>query len=247
MRILLLGGTTEAGMMAATLAEARLDAVYSYAGRTDNPVRQPLPQRTGGFGGIAGLVSYLQGEAITHIIDATHPFAAEMSRNAIAACAITGTALIALERKPWSPQPGDKWQAVPDIDACLAALPHAATRIFAAIGRQNLAAFAAHPQHHYLLRLVDAPATLPLPNAEAVIARGPFTLESDLDLLKSQRIQLIIAKNSGGTGARAKLDAARLLGLPVIMIDRPKIPPRQSVESVAEVLDWLGHPALRGV
>jgi precorrin-6A/cobalt-precorrin-6A reductase len=247
MRILLLGGTTEAGLMARTLADARMDAVYSYAGRTGDPLPQPLPQRRGGFGGTSGLVNYLQAEAVTHVIDATHPFAAQMSHHAVEACTATGTALIALERRPWQPQPGDIWRNFPDLDACLAALPVQPTRIFAAIGRQNLAAFATHPQHRYLLRLVDAPATLPLPDAQAIIARGPFTLESDLDLLKSHGIQLIIAKNSGGTGARAKLDAARALQIPVLLIDRPAIPPRQSVETVAEVMQWLGHPALRGV
>ena len=248
MRILLLGGTTEAGLMAHALADAGLDAVYSYAGRTGQPAPQPVPQRIGGFGGVAGLIRYLKSAAITHLIDASHPFAAEMSRHAVEACAASGVALLALERAPWIAAPGDDWTPVPDLAACLAALPPEPTRIFLAIGRQNLAAFAAQPQHPYLLRLVDAPTVaLPLPLAKVVIARGPFTFAGDLDLLESHRIQLIVAKNSGGDGARAKLDAARTLALPVILIDRPAILPRPVVGTVAQVLDWLGHPAPRGV
>ena len=247
-RILLLGGTTEASLMARALADSGLDAVYSFAGRTENPLPQPLVQRIGGFGGITGLVSYLQTEAITHVIDATHPFAVNMSRHAVEACAATRTPLMALQRAPWVAGPADQWTMVPDLDTCLVALPRQPARIFLAIGRQNMPAFAAQPQHFYLLRLVDSPDdALPLPRSEAVVARGPFTLEGDLQLLRTHRIQLIVAKNSGGSGAQSKLDAARALGLPVILIDRPDIPPRASVETVAEVMDWLAHPTLRGV
>lgn len=246
-RILLLGGTTEAGLLAHALAEAGLDAVYSYAGRTGAPLPQPLPQRIGGFGGIEGLVGYLQAEAISHVIDATHPFAAGISRNAAQACTTTGIPLVTLQRPPWQAGPQDRWTHVADLDACLAALPTRPARIFLAIGRQTLAAFAAHPQHFYLLRLVDAPAALPLPQCNAVIARGPFAVEGDLDLLKTHRIDLIVAKNSGGDGASAKLTAARSLGLPVILIDRPVQTDRPVLGSVAEVMAWLGHAALRGV
>lgn len=248
MHPLVLGGTTEASSLARALADAGVRAVFSYAGRTEQPLAQPLPTRQGGFGGVDGLVRYLRGEGISHVIDATHPFAAGMSRNAAEACAATGTPLIALERKPWAAGPGDRWAHVPDIAAAARALPEAPTRIFLAIGRQHLAAFAGRPQHHYLVRLVDpAEGPLPLTDAEAVIARGPFTVAGDTALLRGHRIDLIVAKNSGGIGARAKLDAARGLGLPVLLIDRPALPERASVETVAEVMGWLGHPALRGV
>ncbi|WP_333815185.1 cobalt-precorrin-6A reductase [Tabrizicola sp.] len=239
-RILLLGGTTEAARMARALAEAGADAVYSYAGRTEAPVAQPLPVRTGGFGGVAGLAGYLRAEGITHLIDATHPFAAQMSRNAVAACAATGTPLIALEREPWQADKGDLWTHVPDLPAAVAALGQAPRRVFLAIGRQNLSAFAAAPQHHYLLRLVDPPTeALPLPDAEAVIARGPFTVEGDRALLRDHRIEMIVAKNAGGAGAEAKLTAARELGLPVVLIDRPQVPERRVARTVAEVMAWL--------
>ena len=233
-------------MMAKSLSDQGIAGIFSYAGRTESPVVQPLAQRIGGFGGVAGLVAYLRDAAITHIIDATHPFAAQMSTHAVAAAQITGLPLIALERQPWRPTPEDRWLSVPDMAAALDALPDDPARIFLAIGRQNLEVFAAKPQHHYLLRLVDTPQGLPLPKATAVISRGPFDLPGDLDLLTTHRITHIVAKNAGGVGARAKLDAARLLHLPVILIGRPAIPHRHSVETVAEVLAWL-HPANLGV
>lgn len=226
--------------MARALAEAGVDAVYSYAGRTESPVAQPLPVRVGGFGGVDGLAAYLKAEGITHLIDATHPFAARMSRNAVTACAQTDIPLIALERAPWQAQTGDRWTKVPDIAAAVAALGNAPRRVFLAIGRQTLDAFAGAPQHLYLLRLVDAPTEpLPLPDAEAVIARGPFTLDGDRALLRDHRIDIIVAKNAGGAGAEAKLVAARELGVPVVLIDRPAVPDRRVARSVAEVMAWL--------
>jgi precorrin-6A/cobalt-precorrin-6A reductase len=226
--------------MARALAEAGVDAVYSYAGRTEAPVAQPLPVRVGGFGGVAGLVAYLKAEGITHLIDATHPFAAQMSRNAVEACAATGTPLIALEREPWQAAEGDRWTHVPDLGSAVAALGETPRRVFLAIGRQTLDAFSVAPQHHYLLRLVDPPTEpLPLPRAEAVIARGPFTVEGDRALLADHQIEAIVAKNAGGTGAEAKLVAARELGLPVILIDRPWVPERRVARSVQAVMAWL--------
>ncbi|AOZ68304.1 cobalt-precorrin-6A reductase [Rhodobacter xanthinilyticus] len=249
-RLLLLGGTTEASRLAAEIAKTRLAAIFSYAGRTETPRAQPLPMRVGGFGGVAGLVDYITREQITHVIDATHPFAAQMSTHAIEACARTGTALLALERAPWVAGPGDIWTHVPSLAAAVAALPQAPARVFLAIGKQHVAAFDAAPQHHYLLRLVDPPeGPLGLPDAEAVIARGPFDAAGDEALLKAHRITHIVAKNAGGAGAEAKLIAARALGLPVILVDRPALGPRARAESVAEAMAWLAaHGATdRGV
>tara|TARA_R110002111_G_scaffold142463_1_gene208499 strand:+ start:622 stop:1395 length:774 start_codon:yes stop_codon:yes gene_type:complete len=250
-RVLLLGGTTEASALARALAVRGVDAVFSYAGRTDAPRPQHLPTRVGGFGGIEGLHAWLIAECITHVVDATHPFAAQMSRNAIAACAAANVALLGFERPAWGGFAG--CHLVADIAAAVAALPEAPARVFLAIGKQNLAAFAAKPRHHYLLRLVDAPGVLPLPDATAVIARGPFTLQGDLDLLRAHHITHIVAKNAGGSGARAKIDAAEALGLPVILIARPDLcaqpdqPARQVAGSVSEVLGWLGHGTDLGV
>lgn len=229
--------------MARALSDARMDAVFSYAGRTDAPMTQPLPTRIGGFGGITGLRSYAADHAISHIIDATHPFAAQMSHNAMEA----GLPLIVLERPGWRADPGDQWHHVPDMASAANALPQTPARVFLAIGKQHLDVFASQPQHHYLLRLVDAPTALPLPRRTVILARGPFMAAADIELLQTHAITHIVAKNAGGSGAQAKLDAARALHLPVILIDRPVLPPRHVVGSVAEVMAWLGHEALRGV
>ncbi len=247
-RILLLGGTTEASLLACALTERRVDAVFSYAGRTANPVAQPLPTRIGGFGGVEGLAAYLMAEEISHVVDATHPFAAQMSANAAAACELAGVPLIGLERPAWQAGPQDIWQAVTDIEGAVAALPDVPARILLAIGKQNLTAFAARPQHHYVLRLVDPPqGALPLLDTAVVLARGPFALSDDIALLAQHRISHIVAKNAGGVGARAKLDAARLAHIPVIMIDRPRPPHHVCFAEVGQVLHALGiHDAPLG-
>jgi precorrin-6A/cobalt-precorrin-6A reductase len=239
--ILILGGTTEASALAQAVAERGFGAVFSYAGRVGTPKAQPLPIRVGGFGGAKGLAAYLRGNAITHVIDATHPFAARMSSNAVRACAETDVALAAFSRPAWQPVKGDQWRHVADIDAAIAALDGAPKRVFLALGRMHLAGFAAQPQHRYLLRLVDDPGAKPLANCDVVVARGPFSCKGDMALMQQYDIQLVVSKNSGGTGARAKLDAARDLGLPVLMIDRPVLPARLELDTVSEVLDWLDH------
>lgn len=233
-------------MLAAAIARAGIDAVYSYGGRTRTPADQPLPTRIGGFGGASGLADYIRREGITHVIDATHPFAAGMSRNAIGACGETGTHLIALERAPWTKAPGDNWIEVADVTAAVAALPEAPTKVFLAIGRQHIAPFARRPQHAYTLRFVDPPET-PLPfAADMIVSRGPFTLDGELEMMRARDIAWIVARNSGGDGARAKIDAARTLGRPVIMITRPELTERQRVESVTEIMQWLGHRTCLG-
>jgi len=238
-RILLLGGTTEANLMAQAIAKAGLTGVYSYAGRTEAPMGQPIHMRVGGFGGVEGLRAYIEAEGITHVIDGTHPFAAQMSTNAVTACEAEGVPLIALERAPWVAGEGDRWTQVPDIAAAVAALAGPPRRVFLAIGRQHIDAFADQPQHHYLLRLVDEPkGPLPFP-AEVVVARGPFDLAGDTALMQRHGTEVVVAKNAGGKGAVAKIAAARALGLAVVMIDRPVMPPRRVAHSVAQVMAWL--------
>lgn len=242
--LLILGGTTEATALARAVADAGLSGTVSFAGRVERPVRQPLPQRVGGFGGPAGLVAYLRAEKITHVVDATHPFAAQMSQNAVAACAGTGVPLVALTRAPWVPQEGDRWTHVPDIAGAVGALTRPAARVMLAVGRMHLAEFAPNPQHYYLLRLVDPPkAALPLPLTEVLVSRGPFTQADDRALMQAHGIDIVVSKNAGGTGAYAKIAAARALGLPVIMIDRPALPDRFEVSTPAQVLDWVHHDA----
>jgi len=252
LRVLILGGTTEANRLAAALAiDPRIDAVLSYAGRTENPTPPPISWRVGGFGGIDGLVEYLRAEKIARVIDATHPFAAQMSAHAVAACARAGVSLLALKRPPWQRVPGDQWIEVDDVAAAAEALGTVPRRVFLGIGRQHLKIFAAHPQHSYLVRLIDPPrAPLPLSGAEVIVARGPFDLAGDRAMLTKHRIEIVVARNSGGDAAFAKIAAARDLGLPVVMVRRPFIPAREKVETIAEVLRWLGHdetPAERGV
>jgi precorrin-6A/cobalt-precorrin-6A reductase len=247
MRALLLGGTGDANALASALALARIDAIYSYAGRTQIPLGHALPTRIGGFGGAAGLADYIRQERITHLIDATHPFAAEMSRHAVEACVATNTPLIALERAPWARTSGDNWIEVADIEAAVAALPDAPASVFLAIGRQHIARFATKPQHAYTLRFVDAPdSALPLPNAEVIVSRGPLTLEGDRELMDSRSTEYLVTRNSGGNGARAKIDAARELGIPVIMIARPALPERPRAENIEQVMAWLAHDARLG-
>ncbi|MDE0696397.1 MAG: cobalt-precorrin-6A reductase [Boseongicola sp.] len=247
--LLILGGSAEASALAAHVAAMGLRATFSYAGRVANPVVQPLPTRTGGFGGEAGLAAYLKNHSVTHLIDATNPFAAQISRNAVAASAAAGVPLIALARPPWAPGPGDRWTRVPNVAGAARSLGNTPKRIFLAIGRTEVSVFGTAPQHHYLLRFVDAPKNRPaLPHHDIIIDRGPFAEAAERDLLETRRIDLVVSRNAGGEGARAKIDAARGLGLPVIMIDRPDPPQRHEVGTVEEVLRWIAHSvADRGV
>ncbi len=240
MRPLILGGTSEASALARACADAGIAAVFSYAGRVEKPRPQPVETRVGGFGGSEGLARWMVENRTTHLLDATHPFARQMSVNAVEAARMTGIPLVAFERPPWTPAPGDRWTRVADMAAAVVALDGPARRIFLAIGRLNLALFAARPQHHYLLRLVDPPeAPLPFPYCDWVVSRGPFRYEEDLALLKAHGIEVVLTKNSGGEGARAKIDAARTLGLEVILVDRPSILDRPVVSTLDAVMAFL--------
>ncbi len=243
-----MGGTTEASALAVALAERGERAILSYAGRTDRPRSQPVPVRIGGFGGVAGLAAWLRDEGVTHLVDATHPFAATMSGHAVEAAERAGVRHIMLTRPPWVAGEGDRWIHVPDVTGAVAALEGPPRNVMLALGRMHVEAFAAQPQHHYLLRFVDAPALAPgLPRHSLVIDRGPFTVEGDMRLMREHAIGCVVSKNAGGSGAEAKLIAARGLGLPVVMIDRPPCPAARVTHAVAGVLEWLGHSALRGV
>ncbi|SMX36895.1 cobalt-precorrin-6A reductase [Maliponia aquimaris] len=240
--LLILGGTTEATALAQRAAEAGLHGTVSFAGRVERPRRQPLPQRIGGFGGVAGLVDYLRAHKITHLVDATHPFAAQMSRNAVYAAQEAGIPMVALTRPAWTAQPGDRWTHVPDIAGAVRALNRPATRVLLAVGRMHLAEFAPNPQHFYLLRLVDPPQEPPpFDEYHVIVDRGPFTAEADRALMQAHDIRLVVSKNAGGSGASAKLAAARALDLPVLMIDRPALPARHELATPQEVLDWIAH------
>jgi precorrin-6A/cobalt-precorrin-6A reductase len=241
MRVLLLGGSTEASALARLLAaDPRFGTVLSLAGRTATPRAQPVPVRSGGFGGVEGLVRYLRGERIDVLIDATHPFASQMSGNAIEAARTAGIPLLAVERPAWQKQPGDRWTEVPNMPSAVAALGPSPRIVFSGTGSLALADLKAAPQHTYVIRLIDAPIAPPdLPRAVIIQARGPFSVSNDIRLLREHRIEAILAKNSGGEATISKIEAARALALPVIMIARPFIPPRPAVATAEEAFAWL--------
>ncbi|MEX0287077.1 MAG: cobalt-precorrin-6A reductase [Paracoccaceae bacterium] len=245
--LLVLGGTTEATALAQRLAETGVQAVFSYAGRVARPKAQPLPTRTGGFGGAEGLASYIRDHQITHVVDATHPFAAQMSVNAITACHVTGTPLVALTRPPWQAQAGDHWHHVGSVAEAVEWLDQPSRRVMLAIGRMHLEAFRPQGQHFYLLRVVDPPEVpIDLPDHAVVVGVGPFTRDDDAALMRQHGIDLIVSKNAGGSAARAKIDAARDLGLEVLMIDRPALPDRGELHEIDAVLRWCHAETVSG-
>jgi precorrin-6A/cobalt-precorrin-6A reductase len=252
-KILILGGTLEARQLAGRLAgRADLDVTLSLAGRTAKPAAQPVAVRLGGFGGADGLAQYLAGQRIDILIDATHPYAATISANAAAAAAQTGTPILALRRPPWRAVAGDRWTEVDDIRAAVSALGDEPRRVFLAIGRKDVAAFAAAPQHDYLIRSVDPiEPPLKLPHVSFIAARGPFAEADERALLAQHRIEIVVSRNSGGEATYGKIAAAREVGLDVVMLRRPALPAVPSVETVDEALAWLDHapasPAARGV
>lgn len=251
MRVLILGGTTEAASLARQLADdSRFEATLSLAGRTSAPAAQALPTRIGGFGGVEGLARHLQTEKIEAVVDATHPYAAQMSAHAVAVCRQAGLPLASLTRAPWTEQTGDRWQHASNTESAAMILGGTPRRVFLTIGRQELPVFAVAPQHHYLARLIDAPKGERLPPQLVLLqARGPFDLAAETALMRDERIDVVVSKNAGGDPTYAKIAAARALGLPVIMIARPDKPAGHVVNSPAEAVRWLDHVrrSLRGV
>jgi precorrin-6A/cobalt-precorrin-6A reductase len=235
LRVLILGGAGEAAGLAESLAgDRRFDATLSLAGATQAPRPAPIASRSGGFGGAEGLARYLGDQNIQALIVATHPFAAQIRLNALQAVRRAPVPLLLIERPAWSPVEGDRWIRVADMAAAAAALGPVQQRVLLTIGRKELAAFAAAPGHHYVVRSVDpAPPDLLPPGAEVILERGPFDEANERRLLQEQRIDVLVTKNSGGAATEAKLRAARALGLPVIMVDRP--PPADLDDVAADV------------
>jgi precorrin-6A/cobalt-precorrin-6A reductase len=252
-RVLILGGSSEASALARLLARRPdIEATLSLAGRTARPAAAPIAMRSGGFGGVEGLVDDLRSRNVEAVIDATHPFAAQMSRHAKEACARLALPLLALTRPPWEPVAGDHWIDVPDATAAVWALGEAPRRVFLTLGRLSLPAFAAAPFHYYLIRAIDPPQGLEaLPRHELILARPPFGVEDEERLLQEKRIEILVSKNSGGEATYAKIAAARRLGLPVVMIRRPKPVGAPTLNDPAQALAWIerhvGAPSPRGV
>jgi precorrin-6A/cobalt-precorrin-6A reductase len=251
--VLILGGTTEARQLGETLASrAELAVTLSLAGATRNPQTQAVPTRRGGFGGTEGLVRYLRINEVAALIDATHPYAATMSAHALDAASWSGIPMVSLCRPPWSAVVGDCWLDVDDAPSAAAALGSEARHVLLTIGRQEVAAFASAPQHHYLIRSVDrVEPPLPVPHAQYLLDRGPFTEAAERELMQCHGIQVLVAKNSGGQATYGKIAAARSLQLPVILLRRPPTPRAKTVHTVAEAVMWLDHvmdsPSDRGV
>jgi len=242
MTVLILGGTSEAAALDRHLADQapEIRAIVSLAGHTSDPRPLNLPVRIGGFGGIAGLRRYLAEEGIVAVVDATHPFAAIMPFHAQAACRAEGVPLLAIRRKPWVRSPGDRWHCVPTMAAAVEALGDEPRRVFLTIGRLELPAFADAPRHHYLVRAIEPIGDrLPLHDVTVIQQRGPFDVDDETDLMARERVDILVSKNSGGDATAGKLIAARRLGLPVVMVERPDKPDVETVAHIDQVLPWL--------
>ncbi len=240
-RLLILGGTGEARALADILADRPdLEVTTSLAGRTVAPRRPRGEVRVGGFGGAAGLADYIKTAGINLVVDATHPYAAAISAHAIEACRATATPLLRFERPAWEPQKGDRWIIVDSLAAAATVASEIGHRVFLTIGVKELTAFAQAEKIWFLVRLVDQPSEpIFLHSFELVLGRGPFELSDERELMGRNRIDLVIAKNSGGEATYAKIAAARALGLPVLLLRRPPLPPAGTAGSIAAALAWV--------
>jgi len=241
--LLILGGTAEARSLAAaasTRFAAALRVTTSLAGRTRNLPSLAGEVRRGGFGGAAGLAAYLDAARIDLVIDATHPFAARITAAAAEACAARGVPLLGLARPPWIPQAGDRWIEVADAAEAAIRLPELGRCAFLTIGSGALAAFSQVAGVRFLVRLIEAPAAaLPLADYELILGRGPFTFAEERLIMTRHGVDVLIAKASGGTATAAKLEAARALGIAVLMLRRPPRNGGPSVASVDAALAWI--------
>lgn len=240
--MLILGGTAEARALAQALEDAAVPVISSLAGRVSRP-RLPVGEvRIGGFGGPDALARWLAAEQITAVVDATHPFAQRISASAITACAAARVPLLRLERPGWTAQDGDRWHWVDELGGAAAAVRVLGTRALLTTGRQGLAAFASDAATWFLIRCVDPPPA-PLPARHAVVLdRGPYTLAGELALIDRHAVDLLVTKDSGGALTAAKLQAARLRRLPVVVVRRPARAGGPAVRSVADALAWAQSP-----
>lgn len=238
--VLILGGTAEARDLAARLAaRPELSVVSSLAGRVRDPVLPAGEVRTGGFGGAAGLARWLAAHEAAAVIDATHPFAAGISANAAMACADARTPLISLVRPPWTPGEQDDWRPAVSLPDAAAQLPSLGRRAFLTTGRQGLASFAVPDWMWFLVRCVDPPSGPLPPGHEVILARGPYDAAAEHELMRRHRIDVLVTKNSGGDLTAGKLEAARRLRIPVLMVRRPPLPEVPRCESAGEAECWL--------
>ena len=215
-------------------------AILSLAGATAYPAAAPIPQRIGGFGGADGLAAYLADEQINAVIDGTHPFASRMSANAVAACRAAGVPLVVFTRPPWTSKPGDRWTEVATVEDAAEALGEKPRTAFLTQGRLQLAAFLKAPQHRYIVRAIDRPAEIELlPKCKLILARGPFSLADELELMKREQVEALVTKNSGGRATYAKIEAARALKIEVVIVRRPPAPEAEALDDLDAVMAWI--------
>ena len=236
--VLVLGGTAEARELSSALAERGIPAVSSLAGRVMHPGKTVGQTRIGGFGGPDGLADWLREQRCAAVIDATHPFAAQISQSAAAASSCTGVPLARLVRRGWTEQQGDRWYWVDNVEDAAKLTPSLGTRVLLAIGRQRLSAFADVRDVWFLARCIDPPHGQLPERHEILLARGPFTLERERQLFARYAIDLEVARDSGGPSTEAKLTVARERGLPVIMVRRPVLPDAFAVECAEKAVEW---------
>ena len=241
MRVLILGGTSEASALAGALdATDDHDVVTSFAGRTASPVLPPGRTRIGGFGGTDGLVRYLRDDHIDALIDATHPFAAVMPWHAHDAGAAAAVPRLRLYRPGWTAHTGDRWHRVLDLSAAASLLTGLGSkRVFLTTGRQELVPFTGLSNVWFLVRSIETPDVPPGMTAEVLLGRPPFTVDNERQLLRAHNIDTLVTKDSGAVATAAKLVAARELGIGVVIVDRPPQPPGPLVATVSEARDWL--------
>jgi len=238
--LLILGGTYEARELVRKAANLpNIEVKISLAGRTNQTVISEN-LRVGGFGGVAGLIKYLESENIDLLIDATHPFAAKISHNAAIAAGELGLPRLMLVRSEWESVPDDEWIEVENIQAAVDILPCCAKRVFLTIGRQEVTTFISIENIWFLMRMIEKPSSnISLPKGLLLLERGPFDKDSEKQLLKKHNIDTIVSKNSGGDATYAKIIAARELGIKTVMIKRPMIPQGELVKDVESALEWV--------
>ncbi len=246
-RVLILGGTGEARKLAAfLLTQPELTVISSLAGRTQDPLLPPGPVHTGGFGGIPGLVSFLETAEIHAVLDATHPFAQKISHHSFIATQKLGIPHIYVVRRAWSKTKADRWYEVPDHQTAAGLIPQLGQHIFLTIGRQELCHYAQVPGW-FLMRMIEPPdPNQARPKGEILLQRGPFGLEEEITLMQTHRIDLLVSKNSGGPATFSKILAARRLNCPVIMIQRPSLPNSVQVNTISQAWAWLRQELFGG-
>lgn len=246
MTLLLLAGTGEARRIAWGLMDSGVKVIASLAGATRQPDPLPVTTRVGGFGGEAGFRDYIAQNKISAVLDATHPFAEAITERTARVCADLGLPYSLVVRTEWSAQDGDQWIHVDSPQDVAAHVPSDAV-VFLATGRQTLAQYANLEGRRVLARMIDPPrAPFPFEGGEFVIGRPPFSLKSEVALFEALGVTHLVVKNAGGVGGRAKLDAARALGLPVVMIKRPDLPDvgdEAMLTSPQEAVLWVAAQA----